>query len=187
MHIVIRRWSDKLSGEKASVGISKKLFATGLIAAILLSIMINYGVSSIVIKQGPRGPQGETGPQGPPGPEGPQGPQGEQGPQGPMGPRGPEGPPGGVEADLSAYLESDMMHIDSKTILTLTGFMINFGSQAAYNVQIEFTFTIRGGDYRRTYDLTTPMWGHDIRRLWIQYSFDFYFDSYSYSWDITWD
>jgi len=184
--IVIRRRSDKLSGEKASIGISKKLFATGLIVAILSSIMINYGISSIFIKQGPRGPQGETGPQGLPGPEGPQGPQGEQGPQGPMGPRGPEGPPGGVEADLSAYLESDWMYIEPKTYLTFTGFLINFGSQPAYNVQIKFTFTIHGGEFIRTYDYGA-IGGHDVSRLWIQFSFDLYFDSYSYSWDITWD
>jgi hypothetical protein len=80
-----------------------------------------------------------------------------------------------------------MMHIGSETILTYTGFIVNFGIKTAYNVQIKFTFTIYGDEYIKTYDLTTPMLGREIRQLWIQFTFPFYFDSYSYKWTIIWD
>lgn len=78
------------------------------------------------------------------------------------------------------------MYIESKTYLTFTGFLINFGVSPAYNVQIKFTFTIYGGEYIRTYDYGA-IGGHDVRDLSMQFSFDLYFDSYSYSWEITWD
>lgn len=187
-----------VSEGKSLAGISRRTFIVGLIIAILASSLISTLVSTqwAMIQglkgdkgdTGQQGPQGETGPQGP---EGPQGPQGEQGPQGPMGLRGPEGPSGedaNVEADISVlkYPESDMMHIDSETILTFTGFMINFGVQPAYNVQIKFTFTIHDGEFIRTYDCGA-IGGHYVRSLWIQFSFDFYFDSYSYTLDVAWD
>lgn len=167
-----------VSERNNAIGISKTTFVVGLVVAILASSLISSFVAITVI-QG-QGEQGLAGEQGPPGPKG------DKGDIGPKGETGPAGQDANVEADLSAYLKSDLIHIDSKTILTFTGFMINFGVQAAYNVQMKFTFTIYGGEFIRTYDLT-PMWGHDVRSLWIQFSFDLEFDSYSYKWTIIWD
>jgi len=62
-------------------GISKTMFLTGIIIAILASSAISTAVS-MQWARGPKGDKGETGPQGPPGP---QGSQGEQGPPGPAG------------------------------------------------------------------------------------------------------
>lgn len=170
-------------------GISKTTFIIGLIIAILVSSLVSTMVAmQWGLTQGPKGDKGDKGDTGPQGPQGEQGPQGPQGPQGIQGEQGPAGQDANVEADLSAYFETvSRMYISPKTYLTFDGFMINFGVKAAYNVQIKFTFTIYGGEYIRTYDLTTPVWGHDIYSLWIQFSFDLEFDSYSYRWVITWD
>ena len=141
--------------EKGAMGISQKTFAIGIITVLLASLLLNYAISSVVIQTGPKGDKGDTGPQGPKGDtgiQGEQGPQGETGPQGPQGEQGPAGQDANVEADLSAYLESDRMYIDPKTYLTFTGFLINFGVSSAYNVRIKFTFTIHGGEFIRTYD-----------------------------------
>lgn len=66
----------------------KNTFMYGLIGVLILSIAINYGITSMVIKEGPQGPKGDTGPQGP------QGIQGVPGPEGPQGLLGPQGDPG---------------------------------------------------------------------------------------------
>ena len=178
----------------SSSGVSKGAFAAGLVVAILVSSLISAFVSSQLMREGPKGEKGDTGPQGQKGiqgvqgPTGPRGLQGEPGSQGPMGPRGPEGPAGGVEADVSVlkYPESEWTQIDSKTILTFRGFVINFGVQPAYNVQIKFTFTILDGEFIRTHNCGA-IYGHDIRSFWTQFSFDFEFLSYSYTLDVTWD
>lgn len=173
-------------------GISKTTFIVGLIVAIVVSSLISTVVSmQWALIQGPKGDKGDTGPQGEQGPQGIQGEKGDKGDTGATGATGPQGPAGqdaNVEVDLSAYFKTaSPMYISPKTYLTFDGFMINFGVKAAYNIQIKFTFTIYGGEYIKTYDLTTPVWGHDIRSLWIQFSFDLEFDSYSYTWTITWD
>lgn len=88
-----------------SEGLSKNTFVIGLIAILILSAIINYGISSMIIKQGPQGepgPQGEQGIQGVSGEQGTQGIQGPQGIQGepgesivgPIGPQGVKGDPG---------------------------------------------------------------------------------------------
>lgn len=85
---------------EGTVGISTKAFAICLIAVLLASVLLSYGIASIVVKVGPQGPQGDTGPQGEQGIQGEQGPQGETGPKGDkgdtgaMGPKGDKGEPG---------------------------------------------------------------------------------------------
>lgn len=83
-----------------SEGISKNYLAAGLISVLIISAIVNYGISTTVLKTGPEGPQGEQGEMGPQGQMGPTGLQGEtgdtgpQGPEGDGGPVGPEGPKG---------------------------------------------------------------------------------------------
>lgn len=56
-----------MSEERTKGGVSKKLLAIGLMAVVIISLIINYGISSAIIKEGPAGPQGPMGPQGPKG------------------------------------------------------------------------------------------------------------------------
>ncbi|MGB9135315.1 MAG: hypothetical protein WCC63_07030 [Candidatus Bathyarchaeia archaeon] len=165
----------------AEIVVSRRTFLIGLVIAILAASLVSTVISTQLVAVGPRGLQGEQGPIGP---------QGETGPQGPI---GPEGPPGGVEADVSVYWERgyspDIMHFSDMrlTVLTFAGFVINLGSEAAYNVRIEFNFTIQGSEYIRTYDSIAYVAGHEIIYLEPQFSFDFYFSSLSCDWVITWD
>lgn len=80
-----------------TVGLSKNNLVVGLISVLILSAIVNYGISSTVIETGPEGPQGEQGeigPQGQTGSTGSRGPQGEKGDRGLIGPVGPAGPKG---------------------------------------------------------------------------------------------
>ncbi len=84
---------------KETGGASKRMFITGLIIVLLVSLALSTLIASqwAVGPQGPLGPQGEEGPTGDTGPQGetgPQGPQGIQGPTGATGPQGEEGPTG---------------------------------------------------------------------------------------------
>jgi len=65
---------------KTSVGVSKGLFAGGLIATLILSTIFSFG---LLVAVGPR--KGDKGDPGPQGETGLQGPQGEQGPKGDKG------------------------------------------------------------------------------------------------------
>lgn len=65
---------------KTSVGVSKGFFVGGLIATLILSVILSYGVLVAVGPQ--KGEKGDTGPQGLQGEQGLQGPQGPQGEQG---------------------------------------------------------------------------------------------------------
>jgi len=77
---------------KTSVGVSKGVFVGGLIATLILSVILSYG---ILVAVGPqKGEKGDTGPQGETGATGLQGPQGIQGEQGLTGPKGDKGDPG---------------------------------------------------------------------------------------------
>jgi hypothetical protein len=87
---------------KETSGVSNRVFITGLIIAILISMALSTVIATqwATGPQGPVGPQGEqgpigaTGPQGETGPEGETGPQGSQGIQGPTGATGPQGEQG---------------------------------------------------------------------------------------------
>jgi hypothetical protein len=169
--------------EGKSLGISKTTFIVGLIITVLASSLISVlATTQLALVQGPKGDKGDKGDTGATGPQGSQGPQGLQGIQGPQGPAGQDA---NVRPALSAYFKADSMYISPKTYVTFDGFMVNFGSNPAYNVRITFTFTIYGGQYVRTYDYGA-MWGHRVASLWIQFSFDLQFSSYSYVWQITW-
>ena len=54
-------------------GISKGLFAVGLIVAILVSTILSVGIVTQLAAKGPKGDTGATGLQGPIGPQGPAG------------------------------------------------------------------------------------------------------------------
>ena len=176
-----------------SVGISKTMFIVGIVTALLASSLISVvAVTQMPFIKGPKGDKGDkgdtgaTGATGPQGIQGSQGATGSQGPQGLQGIQGPQGPAGSTAPALSAdFSDVSSMWVSPNTYVTLRGFMVNFGSYPAYNVRITFNFTIYGGQYIRTYDYGF-MWGHEIVDLWIQFSFNLQFSSYSYSWDITW-
>ena len=55
------------------IGISKNLFAVGLILVILVSTVLSVGIATQLLVKGPKGDTGATGIQGPVGPQGPAG------------------------------------------------------------------------------------------------------------------
>jgi hypothetical protein len=156
-----------MNGQK-TVGISQKAFAIGLIAVLIVSVLLSYGIASAVVKVGP---QGETGPQGP---------QGEQGP------KGDKGDPGGVEPDVTASLTSTYTNVLLGTDYhDVKGLLINFGSDPAYSVTITITWHITGGgEHTEPADLIGTLSGHEI----YEYSKRYYFEGgYDYiTWKITW-
>jgi len=86
-----------------TMGVSKMMFVTGIIIAILLSSALST-VLAIQLAVGPQGPIGQQGPKGDKGDQGIQGLIGPQGPQGVTGPQGIHGPQGtqgatGTEGD----------------------------------------------------------------------------------------
>lgn len=164
-----------MSGKNIS-GISKTTFVVGLIVAIVASSLISTLVAiQWAVVQGPKGDKGDTGAQGP---------QGEQGIQGIQGIQGPEGPPGTVAADVSALIEVAFSSVwlgDDKH--EVSGFIINFGRDAAYDVKIDFTWNLGGGQYVYKTIHTGTMYGHVIREV----SATYYFEGQgSYSYEITW-
>lgn len=179
----------------SSMGISKTMFAIGLIAVLAASLLLSYAISSTFVKVGPQGPQGiqgETGPQGlqgeqgPQGATGPQGLQGETGPQGIQGPKGDKGDPGGVTPDVTASLTSTYTDVWLGTDYhDITGLVINFGSDPAYSVNIQITWHLdAGGEHTEPADPIGTLSGHRI----YEYSKRYYFEGgYDYiTWEITW-
>ena len=181
----------KLSKE-TSVGISKTAFAAGLIAVLLVSLILGYAISSMVIKTGPQGPKGDKGDTGPQGIQGLQGPQGErgiqglQGPQGATGPQGPQGPPGGVEPDVTASLSSTYTNVLLGTDYhDVKGYLINFGSAPAYSVTITITWHLTGGgQFTGPADSIGTLSGHQIYEYSKRYYFEGGFDYITL--EITW-
>ena len=169
-------------------GISKGAFAISLIAVLLTSVLLSYGVSSLVVKVGPEGIQGVKGDKGDTGATGPQGIQGDtgttglrgsQGEQGLQGIQGPTGPVGGVEADVTASLTSTYTDVWLGTDThDVEGLMINFGTETAYSVSITITWhTIGGGEHTEPADSLGNLYGHEIypysKRYFIEGSFDY--------------
>jgi len=162
-----KREGDNMSGQE-TVGISKTAFAIGLIAVLLVSTLLSYGIASTVVKVGPQGPQGI---------------QGEQGPQGV---KGDKGDPGGVTPDVTASLTSTYTDVWGGTDThKVEGLLINFGSDPAYSVTITITWYISGGgSHTEPADSIGTLSGHKIYEYSKTYSFEGFYDSFS--WEITW-
>ena len=190
---------EVISLSETNIGISKGLLVGALIATLILSVAISYGISVTIGPQkgetglhgeqgslGPQGEQGPLGPQGPKGDKGDTGPQGSQGAQGPPGPEGPEGPPGaGAAADVSALITVTFTSIllgDDRH--EVEGFIVNFGTESAYNVGVKLTWNLGGGQYvYKTISIGT-MWGHDIGEIDVTYYFE---GAGTWSYVIEWD
>lgn len=151
-----------------TVGISKKAFAIGLIAVLIVSVLLSYGITNTVVKVGPQGPKGETGPVGP------------------QGPKGDKGDPGGVTPDVTASLTSTYTNVILGTDYhDVEGLIINFGSSPAYSVTITITWHITGGgEHTEPAVSIGTLSGHEI----YEFSKRFYFEGgYDYiTWEITW-
>jgi hypothetical protein len=170
--------------EGKNIGITKTTFVIGIIVAILVSSLISvFAVSQLNLSTQSSQVNGLKGDKGDTGATGPQGPKGDTGATGPA---GPQGPSGNIPVALSANLDSSMMDVNQKTIVTFTGFIINFGTTTANNVVIRFTFIINEGQFIKTYNLPSSIGGQSVRSLWIQFPFDFQFSSYNVNWVITW-
>jgi len=156
-----------MSGE-GSVGVSKAVFAAGLMAVLVISLLLSYGIASLVVKVGPQGPQGL------------------QGPPGIQGPKGDKGDPGGVTPDVTASLTSTYTNVLLGTDYhDVKGLIINFGSSPASNVIITITWhTPGGGTHTEPADSIGTLSGHRI----YEYSHRYYFEGGAdyITWEITW-
>lgn len=164
-----------MSEGKNLAGISRTTFIVGLVIAILVSTSI----STLVITQTDlaKGPKGDPGPQG------------LQGLQGPKGDKGDQGEPGitiiSAPADIrilitvtytSVWLGEDRHDVE--------GFVINFGTETAYNVKIKLTWDLGEGMYvYKTIDIGNP-WGHYVGPFKATYYFE---GQGTFSYEITWD
>ena len=196
-------------------GISKLVFATGLIAVLIVSVLLSYGIVSTLIQVGPQGPKGDKGDVGPQGEQGLTGPQGIKGDTGATGSQGEKGDPpahewrgtelrfqnpdgswgaytdlkgdlGGVEPDVTAWLTSTYTNVWPGTDWhDVEGLLINFGSDPAYGV----TITITWRNYDGAFHTEPPHLIGDFTGHYIYgYSRRYSFEgSYDYiTWEITW-
>lgn len=143
------------------------------------------GSEGIAGEMGPSGAQGEQGIQGVQGPKGDKGDTGATGPQGPQGLKGDKGDPGGVEADVSALIDVAFTSIwlgDDRH--DVTGFVVNFGTEAAFNVNIKLTWYLGDGQYVYKTITIGIMLGHKIEDIDETYYFE---DQGTWWYEITWD
>lgn len=169
-------------------GVSYTVFVICLVAVLGISVLANYVVSSTVLKVGPQGDKGDVGlqgVQGEPGVQGIQGVKGDQGIQGLKGAQGDRGEPGGVAASISGTLTSTYHDVWFGTdYRSIRGYLINFGTDWAFNVKVKLTWWYSGGSYSKTQDIGT-MIGHEI----YAFAFDYYWEGSAgtLSYEITWD
>ena len=136
----------------SQIQISRKTLAAILIATVLIAVLFSTLIAFFIVKQGPPGIQGLKGDKG------------EQGIQ---------GPPGNVAVFVSAGLTdlftSVWLFTDHHNVV---GYIINFGSTAAYNAQIKMTWNLGGGTYVYKTIFEGTMQGHQIIRIDINYDFE---------------
>jgi len=144
-------------------------------------------------EKGVKGDTGDTGPQGLQGIQGEQGLTGAQGDTGALGLRGlqgiqgevgPEGPPGEVAVDVSTlitvtftsvWLGDDRHDVD--------GFIVNFGTETAYDVEIDMTWDLGEGIFVYKTIYIGILWGHGIEEIDETYFFE---GTGTISYEITW-
>lgn len=122
--------------ERGNVGISRKIFATGIVAVLLTSLILNYGISNTVITvlKGPKGDRGDIGPQGPPG---------ATGLQGPSGPQGPPGPSGSESTFASVYSDTKDTTTYSDNFLDMAGMTVTITLEETSTLLIFFSANAR--------------------------------------------
>ena len=172
-------------------GISKATFAIGLASVLCIAIFVAYsfsvsipGPQGIQGIQGVKGDKGDQGDQGLKGDQGIQGVQGLKGDQGIQGIQGIQGPAGNVAVYVSAglvdYYSWIWLGADHHNV---QGYIINFGSTTANNVQIKMTWNLGGGAYVYKTYYAGAMAGHQITKLDITYDFD---NQGSFSYTVDW-
>ena len=148
-------------------GISKATFAIGLASVLCVAIFVAYSFSVFI-----------------PGPQGIQGIQGVKGDKGDQGIQGIQGPAGNVAVYVSAglvdYYSWIWLGADHHNV---QGYIINFGSTTANNVQIKMTWNLGGGAYVYKTYYAGAMVGHQIAKLDVTYDFD---NQGSFSYTVDW-
>ena len=165
-----------MSEVKGSTGVSTRMFVVGLILAILISSTGTYTALSLAGFQGPKGDKGDSGLQGITGNQGLRGLQGE---------KGDPGKDGGVTADIKGLITdtySDNFWTTDTHIVD--GFVINFGTEPAYNVVVKITWNLGSGQYVYKYISLGTMWAHHVREIYQSYRFN---GKGTVSYAITWD
>jgi len=184
---------------KNPTGISKAIFVAGLVAILAISLastgvalqwVTNQEVKGEKGDKGDQGLQGMQGEQGPIGPKGDEGDtgltgtQGLRGLQGLEGPQGEKGDPGEVAVDVKALITvtfTDVWLGDDKH--EVEGFVVNFGTGVAFDVQIDLTWDLGEGKFVYKTIYMGTMLGHKIQEIDITYYFE---GTGTYSHEITW-
>ena len=154
------------------VGISQRAFVAGLIAVLVVSVVLSYGISSVALPV-LKGEKGDPGPQGPQGEQGPSGLQGPQGETGLQGPKGDKGDPGAVAVDVTALLTITYTSVwlgDDRH--DVEGFAVNFGTTPAYNVKLDLTWDLGAGKFVYKTITIGTMQGHEIWDIDVTYYFE---------------
>ena len=155
--------------------LSKKTVVVSVVLALIVSLVASAAMTYLFSKPGPAGANGTNGTNGTNGATGPQGIQGIQGPQ---------GPPGTVAVYVSAGLTDAYTYywlgIDHHQV---SGYAINFGSNTAYNVIVQLTWTMGGGTYVYKNIHLGSMPGHQVVRVDNGFDFD---NQGSMSYTIQW-
>lgn len=104
---------------------------------------------------------------------------------GSQGLQGEKGDPGGVEHYVSASLTSYYTDVWPETDYhDVEGLLINFGSEVAWDVTIEFTWRLTGGGYYTDSAYISLLAGHEIYDFSERFYFEGGYDAFS--WTITW-
>jgi len=161
-------------------GISRAMFVTGLIIAIVASSSLAMALAS-QLSFGPKGDKGDTGATGPQGPAGP------TGATGATGATGPQGVPPPPTANASALLQDTITGVTLPATYHhhVVGNLINFGGKNATNVVVTMIWNLStGGTATRNYSYGN-LTAYTMRTLDVSYSIDFantLLASYSVSW-----
>jgi len=191
-----------MSEGKSLIGISKGAFLVGLVAVLAISLVSTAVALQWVTTQGIKGEKGEKGDTGDTGPQGLQGIQGEQGltgAQGDTGLRGIQGQigPQGEEGEKGEKGDTGEVAVDVSALITVTftsvwlgddrhdveGFIVNFGTETAYDVEIDMTWDLGEGIFVYKTKYIGILGGHEIEEIDETYFFE---GTGTYSYEITW-
>jgi hypothetical protein len=153
----------------------QRFFTVVLVLTVLLiALVLNTVIVYVLLKQGPQGVEGDQGSQGVQGVQGIQGVQGERGLQGAQGVKGDKGDPGDtaaiyVSAGVDDHFTSVWLMPDHHNV---QGYMVNFGSSTANDVQLKMTWNLGNGQFVYHTLYTGNMVGHQIMPVDVTYDFE---------------
>ena len=165
-----------------------------VVIALMFALGVNTLLVYVLVKQGPQGVQGvkgDLGVQGVQGEQGIQGVQGVQGERGVQGAQGVQGPKGdkGDQGDMAIIVSAGVEdHFTSVWLFSdhhnIQGYMVNFGSLTANNVQLKMTWSLGNGQFVYHTLGFGNMAGHQIKPVDVTYDFE---GNGAFSYTVAWN